>query len=62
MARALGISQGTISGWVKTERIPAWRVASIVEAARKLPDPVELTAADFVDIPPCQPSQPCEAA
>jgi hypothetical protein len=50
MARATGIAQGTIWGWTKSGRIPQDRWSTIRAAARRLPAPVELTPADFVDL------------
>ena len=51
LARALSLRQSTVWGWVKTGRIPYDRIPGVVEAARRLDPPLELSAADFVAIP-----------
>lgn len=50
LARAIGVSQGTVWGWVNTGRIPYSRIDAIVEAARKLEPPLVLDGNDFVRV------------
>lgn len=47
MARALGTSQGTIWGWLRAGHIPSRRIPAIIEAARRLPAPIDLAPSDF---------------
>lgn len=47
MARALGTSQGTVWGWLRSGHVPSRRIPAIIEAAARLPQPVILTPADF---------------
>lgn len=47
VARLVGVSQGTVWGWVNSGRIPAWRIPEIIEAAANLPEPITLSPADF---------------
>lgn len=47
MARALGVSQGTVWGWLQAGFIPARRVPQIIDAAARLDPAVVLTPADF---------------
>lgn len=52
LARALGLRQSTVWGWVNSGRVPYDRIPLVVEAARLLDPPMELGAADFLAIPP----------
>lgn len=48
MARALGIRQSVVWGWVQKGRIPYDRISVVVAAARKLEPPLVLTESDFI--------------
>lgn len=47
MARALGISQGTVWGWLRAGHVPSRRIPAIIRAAADLPKPTTLTHAEF---------------
>jgi len=57
LAKALGCSQGTVWGWLEAGRVPSSRIPEIIEAGRRLPEPVALEPNDFFDIPAARASE-----
>lgn len=64
LGRAIGASQGTVWGWLKSGFVPTRRVPQIIAAAARLDPPVTLTPADFfpAGAGAQQPANPAEAA
>ena len=47
MARRLGCRQSTVWEWQQKGRVPSQKIPVIIEAARDLKPPLDLTANDF---------------
>lgn len=47
MARALGVRQSVVWGWLRAGHVPSRRIPAIIAAGASLPQPVALTPADF---------------
>lgn len=51
MARRLGCRQSTVWEWQQKGRVPSQKIPVIINAARDLSPPVDLTANDFFLVP-----------
>lgn len=59
MATAIGVPPSTVMSWQKKRKIPGWRHASILQAAKRLGRDVK--QADLENIPPFAPKRPATA-